>query len=406
MADEQDEWLDRETAELLLRGEPLQDLEGTDPAARDRAARLVAALAALAAAPAPTGEELPGEASALAAFRKVNAERADAAAGTPAALGHGTAGDAFDAGLVRIGPSGGGARRARWSRPLRFGLAAALTVGMVGGVAVAAGTGVLPTPFDGTGPEPAVTVSAAASPGRPSAPPSPLDGVRGGAESGAPSGGPGGDTARDGDGTEDRGADAPDPDGSGERRSNLAASCRKVRAGQQLDAAHRRALKEAAGGASRVGKYCGNLLAGTPTGPGARDGAGHGGSGAAAYEGELRTGTDEGRDGKGNKGKGNSGNNGKGNNGKGANGNGDKGNNGSSSNSNSGSDKGKGGGQGNQDDDGDDGGNGDDEGSGNAPPAHGPHRPHGPHAPSAREPRPQQGAPAYAPRAAYSATTA
>lgn len=37
MADEQDKWLDRETAEFLLRGEPL---EGADPAVRDRAEQI------------------------------------------------------------------------------------------------------------------------------------------------------------------------------------------------------------------------------------------------------------------------------------------------------------------------------------------------------------------------------
>ncbi|MFC1263494.1 hypothetical protein ACFBEZ_32430, partial [Streptomyces sp. CC302I] len=62
MADEQDRWLDRETAEILLRGE---SLEAVDPAARDRAERLAEALGALAAAPAPTSEEMPGEAAAL-----------------------------------------------------------------------------------------------------------------------------------------------------------------------------------------------------------------------------------------------------------------------------------------------------------------------------------------------------
>ncbi|MGW0302786.1 hypothetical protein ACWDYK_39790, partial [Streptomyces anthocyanicus] len=88
MADEQDKWLDRETAEFLLRGEPL---EGADPAVRDRAERLVAALGAL-APPVPAGEELPGEAAALAAFRKVRAEQADASAGVSAAVGHGVVG--------------------------------------------------------------------------------------------------------------------------------------------------------------------------------------------------------------------------------------------------------------------------------------------------------------------------
>ncbi|MEV8122949.1 hypothetical protein AB0P07_02305 [Streptomyces sp. NPDC085944] len=387
MADEQDKWLDRETAELLLRGEPLEGLESTDPATRDRAARLVAALGELSAPPAPTGEELPGEAAALAAFRKVRAERADAAADAPGTLGHGTASGPLDAGFVRIGPRGDGARRARRSRPLRLGLAAALTVGMVGGVAVAAGTGVLPTPFDGSEPEPAATVSAAASPDRPLGPPSPLDGVQGGSRPGAASGTPGGDTARDGGGAEDRDADDRDSDGSDGRRSDLTAACRKVRDGRQLDAAHRRALKEAAGGASRVAKYCGSLLAGTGGGTGGRDGREHGDSAKATHEGELRKdtgddrsgrGDEDDRDGKGDKGKG-----------------GKKG------------DAGQGG-HGNRDDAGDDGGrsghggNGDDDDADTAPPARGPH---GPHAPSAYEPRPQQ-PPAYAPHAAHSATLA
>ncbi len=402
MADEQDKWLDRETAELLLRGEPLEGLESTDPATRYRAARLVAALGELSAPPAPTGEELPGEAAALAAFRKVRAERADAAADAPGTLGHGAAPGPLDAGLVRIGARGDGARRARWSRPLRLGLAAALTVGMVGGVAVAAGTGVLPTPFGGTEPEPAATVSAAASPDRPLAPPSPLDGVRGGSDPGTASGTPGGGTARDG-GAGDRDADDRDPDGSDGRRSDLAASCREIRDGRQLDTAHRRALRDAAGGASRVAKYCGNLLAGTGGGSGGRDGGEQGDSGGATHQGELRKDTGDDRSGQGGKnGKGDKSNN----DGKGSKG--GKGEGGKKGDDGQGGQSGQSG-QGNRDDDGDDGGtganggNGDDDDAGIAPPAHGPHRPHGPHAPSAYEPRPQQ-PPAYAPHAASPVT--
>ncbi|MFD8452575.1 hypothetical protein [Streptomyces coelicoflavus] len=384
MADEQDEWLDRETAELLLRGESLEGLESTGPATRDRAGRLVAVLGALSAPPAPGDGELPGEAAALAAFRKVRAERADASATVSAALGHGAAPGPADVGPVRIGPRGDGPRRMRWNRPLRLGLAAALTVGMVGGVAVAAGTGVLPTPFDGAEPEPAATVSAAASPDRPSAPPSPLEGGRGGTNPGTTPGAPGGDTAREGGGDRDRDTGDRAADGSDGRHPDLAASCRRARAGKQLDAAHRRALKEAAGGASRVVKFCGDLLAAGGTGAGGRDDRGHGGSGGAAYEGELRKGNGDGRgdqddqDDQGGK----NGKNGK-------NGKGDKGGNGE------GGKKGDGGqgGRGNQDDDGDgDGGsgNGDDDDADIAPPSHGHHHPHGPHAPSAHEPRPQR----------------
>ncbi|MEZ7007067.1 hypothetical protein, partial [Streptomyces sp. AD55] len=60
-----------------------------------------------------------------------------------------------DAGLVRLGTPAGRARGSRWGRSVRFGLAAALSAGMVGGVA--AGTGLLPTPFDGPTPDPAAT---------------------------------------------------------------------------------------------------------------------------------------------------------------------------------------------------------------------------------------------------------
>ncbi|MEU1871797.1 MULTISPECIES: hypothetical protein [unclassified Streptomyces] len=367
MADEQDKWLDRETAELLLRGEPL---EGVDPASRDRAGRLLLALDALSAPPPPTGEELPGEAAALAAFRKVRAERADASAKASAALGHGTAPRPADAGLVRIGE---GARRPRRSRPLRLGLAAALTVGMLGGVA-AAGTGVLPTPFDGAEPEPAATVSAAVSPGRPSAPPTPLEGVQGGAVPGTTPGTPDGGTARDGGRAGDRDTDDRDAGGSDGRRKGLTASCRKLRAGKELDTAHRRALKEAAGGASRVVKYCAGLLAGNDGG--GREGGDHGGDAAEpTREGELRrdTGDDDGKSGKSDKG--------------------DKDNKGGKSDKGGKGNGGKKGGHGDQGDDGDDGGDGDDADAAIAPPARDPqhpdrpdrpHRSHGPHGPHAR----------------------
>ena len=73
MADEQYRWLDRDTAERLLRGEPL---DAVDADSRDQADRLTEALEALdalgmqTAEATPAGAELPGEAAALAAFRK------------------------------------------------------------------------------------------------------------------------------------------------------------------------------------------------------------------------------------------------------------------------------------------------------------------------------------------------
>ncbi|MFI0570447.1 hypothetical protein [Streptomyces tendae] len=403
MADEQDKWLDRETAELLLRGEPL---EGVDPASRDRAGRLVVALGALSAPPVPSGEELPGEAAALAAFRKVRAERADGSARAAGALGHGGAPRPLEAGPVRIGRRGESARRPRRSRPLRLGLAAALTVGMIGGVAAAAGTGVLPTPFDRGEPEPAATVSAAASPGRPSAPPSPLEGVQGGAapgsSPGAPDGGASGGTARDRGEAGSPDADDRDAGGPDGRRSSLAASCRKVRAGKELDTAHRRALKEAAGGAARVVKYCGSLLAGTDGG--GRDGGDRGDAAETTRKGELRMATGDGDgDGRDDNG-GKDGKNGKGDkNGKG----GKSGKDGKDKDG-----KGDGGKKNDHGDQGDDGGNGDDDDADSdiAPPARDPHhpdRPHrpGPHTPSADESHPQR-QPTHAPHAPHASSPA
>lgn len=72
MADEQDKWLDRDAAERLLRGEPL---EAVDADTQGRAKRLADVLGALAPEPAPTSAELPGEAVALAAFQRARADR-------------------------------------------------------------------------------------------------------------------------------------------------------------------------------------------------------------------------------------------------------------------------------------------------------------------------------------------
>ncbi|MFC9505304.1 hypothetical protein [Streptomyces sp. NPDC057002] len=268
MADEQYRWLDRETAERLLSGEPLEAVDGAD---RGQAERLARTLGALSASPPLTSEELPGEAAAMAAFRKVRAERADAAAALAAsgATGGQAADEVVDAGLVRIGTSrgsgSGDVRRPRWARPARLALAAVLAVGMVGGIAVAAGTGVL-TPFGGDEPDPGASVSAAVSPPeRPLESPSPSDEVQGGSTpddvpSGPAAGGAGG-TGR-GEAREDA---APKP-GSGERgdrpgdsRRKIASACRDLRDGKRLDADRRRALRDAAGG-TRVWKYCKGVL--------------------------------------------------------------------------------------------------------------------------------------------------
>lgn len=211
MAEEQHEWLDEDAAERLLRGEPVDPVDGQ---ARTEAERLAAALGAVARSARPATGELPGEAAALAAFRGVpRAGRAGERAALPTPgrptghvaqssgpeqrenpgpsdraehlqlpepqgqsgpSGHPELSQAL--GPIRIGPapsttasssaaSGGRTRTPRWSRPVRFGLVASLAGCALGGVAVAAGTGMLLGPFGGhANPLPGSSVSAPASP--------------------------------------------------------------------------------------------------------------------------------------------------------------------------------------------------------------------------------------------------
>ncbi|MFJ7332040.1 hypothetical protein ACIQUU_02125 [Streptomyces sp. NPDC101116] len=255
MADEQYRWLDRETAERLLSGEPLGAVEG---AGREQAEHLAETLGALSATPPLTSDELPGEAAAVAAFRKARAERADAAAARADLGGHGAA-EVADAGLVRIGTPGDRGTRTvrppRRARPVRLVLAAALAVGMAGGVALAAGTGALRAPFGEDEPHPGASVSASVThPERPLASPSPSDAVQGGS---TPDDGPG--RGRD----EQRDDAAAGQDGpkarSGGDRDEIVSACRDLRDGRRPDPDRRRALRDAAGG-PRVWKYCKGVL--------------------------------------------------------------------------------------------------------------------------------------------------
>ncbi|MFG2271992.1 hypothetical protein ACGFNY_19810 [Streptomyces chartreusis] len=265
MADEQYRWLDRETAERLLRGE---SLEAVDAADRDQAERLAKTLEALTAEPPLTSAELPGEGAALAAFRAAREGRDD----TSATVGDGpgrAASEAADVGLVRLGRPARAARRPRWARPVRLGLAAALAVGMVGGIGVAAGTGVLPTPFDRNEPaRPAATVSAPVPTENPLISPSPRTGEEeptpdGGSEPPSASGAPE-DTVEPG------GPPAGDHDSASQDGKNkhdgwwkaVTSYCRDVRDGRPLPVDRRRTLEGAAGSAARVRKYCESVLAG------------------------------------------------------------------------------------------------------------------------------------------------
>ncbi|MEW1779194.1 hypothetical protein [Streptomyces sp. NPDC086777] len=259
MADEQYKWLNRVTAERLLRGE---SLEAVDASARDQAERLADTLGALSAPATPAAAELPGEEAAVAAFRKARESAEDARTTAAAPTGAVTrprrgARDA-DAGLFRIGAGSRSARVPGWARPARLGLAAALTAGMLGGVAVAAGTGVLPTPFEDHHPGPAASVSAAGTPARPQGSQSPeslLGGETRTPSSGAASGRP-----------------SPDPSGKRKNRdtgstgvpvggwSGALTSCRAIRNGKSLGADRRHALEGLAGGRGRVDKFCKAVL--------------------------------------------------------------------------------------------------------------------------------------------------
>ncbi|MFG2475206.1 hypothetical protein [Streptomyces fagopyri] len=295
MADEDYRWLDREAAERLLRGEPL---EAVDADTKERVERLAEALASLVAEPAPRGGELPGEAAALAAFRATRAGR-DAVPGRfvadrdPRAAAH-----SADAGLVRMGAPGPGGHRARWGRPVRFGLAAALAVGMIGGVAVAAGTGVLPTPFRDDRPHPAATVSAAQTPRRPLVSPSPGVSQADGSAvplPGATASGPAGSGSFDDVAGGGSASGQPDSSGAGrparshEWWTRTRSSCRDVLGGKNLEAGRRRVLTDAAGGGGRVKAFCKRVLGRT----GAGSGAGRGGQGDQG-DGQGGSGSDSG----------------------------------------------------------------------------------------------------------------
>ncbi|WP_329272154.1 ATP synthase subunit C [Streptomyces sp. NBC_01451] len=273
-------WLDRAAAERLLSGEPLEtSLESAGPEARDRAELLAKTLGALSVETPPGNAELPGEAAALAAFRKAR-PAPDLSTAAPATAILPASDPDSDMGLVRVGGFGrfgaaprSGARKARWGRPLRLGLGAALAVGMVGSAAMAAGVAVLPNLFGGDEPgRPAATVSAGESRDPMRASPSP-DATRG---KGVPSLRPGSTAG----GSFDKGAAGGDEPGSsptgegqesrsdpalpGDWRSALALSCRDMRSGKKLEAERRRALEKAAKGAEQVPQYCEDTLRDEP----------------------------------------------------------------------------------------------------------------------------------------------
>ncbi|MFJ5076827.1 hypothetical protein ACIP8Z_19765 [Streptomyces sp. NPDC088553] len=297
MADERYQWLDQEAAERLLRGEPV---DAVDDHARSRAERLAGALdaARVPAVPAAARTELPGEAAALAAFREAHAERAAA----PAAANRA---EQAELGRVRLAPVP--AARPRWGRSLRYGLAAAVAAVTVGGVAVAAGTGVLPM----VGPAPASSVTAGESadplvsedPGIRKDPEAPSTEPGGGGDrtpGASPSAGTGttppSTGAPDGHGTDTRGPGTPKPGtsapgtgtgtdagGPGEQtgggdggtggdpsattaRERILRACRAFRSGK-LDATARKGLTSGLRDGETLRRYCDRILGGGTAAP-------------------------------------------------------------------------------------------------------------------------------------------
>ncbi|WP_329282221.1 hypothetical protein [Streptomyces sp. NBC_00691] len=314
MADERYQWLDQEAAERLLRGEPV---EAVDDHARSRAERLAGALdaARLPAVPPAARTELPGEAAALAAFRAAHAERAAARAAAPVAAATVNRAEHAELGRVRLAPVP--ARRPRWGRSLRYGLAAAVAAVTVGGVAVAAGTGVLPM----VGPAPASSVTAGENadplvsedPGIRQDPEAPSTEPGGGGD-GTPGASPSATTppstgSPDGNGTDTQGPGSPRPDrgtpgtgtgtgtaptgpgketggtgtndGTGgdpsmaKSRERVLKACRAFRSGQ-LDATGRKGLTSILRDGETLRRYCDRILGGGTAAP--EDGGSDGGS--------------------------------------------------------------------------------------------------------------------------------
>lgn len=282
MADEQYTWLNRVTADRLLRGE---SLEAVDASARDQAERLAGALGALSARVAPATAELPGEEAALAAFRKARESAEDA--GTAGAAQSGGRGPDADAGLFRIAAGARPPRVPSRLRPARLGLAAALTAGMLGGIAVAAGTGVLPTPFDDNRPGPAASVSAAGTPARPQGSQSPeslLGGETGTPSSDAASGGSGQSSPGSSGRPTNRDTGSPGLPVGG--WTGALTSCRAIQDGKSLGAERKRALEGLAGGAGRVNRFCRAVLGTGLNGKGESSGDDKGGDNGQGGQGD------------------------------------------------------------------------------------------------------------------------
>ena len=190
MADERDAWLDKDAAERLLRGEPV---EVADERVRARTERLGYALRDIAAVTYENQAELPGEEAALAAFRRARVARrgVDGASGSVYEGAYASERDGSHAtmhtygtyesggaritgtgtgawnplGTVRITPLASPEGPGRSGRPARRGLVTAVAGCALGGIAIVVGAGLLPALLGGgPHPVPADSVSTATSP--------------------------------------------------------------------------------------------------------------------------------------------------------------------------------------------------------------------------------------------------
>ncbi|QHC25800.1 hypothetical protein [Streptomyces sp. GS7] len=287
-------WLDKDAAERLLRGEPVSSRDG------DGARELEQLLKAAAAVESglPESAALPGEEAALAAFRQAR-HGAGAASRDAAAPGR--------LPTLRGERAAGAGERTRLARPFRRGFAVALAACAIGGIAVAAGTGVLPTPFRGGEPEPGASVSAAESP-------SPLDGGQptqsGGETSRTPGGTPGDRTTTPGPTPTPGGSpgssqspaapgtggilggvlgdDGKDLPGGGDKKKLLLGLCTDYESGRRgdIDRDTLKRLESKAGGPDKVHAFCRQYLAQGQSGGGSGDNDGLGGGGGRSGGGQ------------------------------------------------------------------------------------------------------------------------
>ncbi|MCG5121017.1 hypothetical protein ACFXGD_18175 [Streptomyces albidoflavus] len=251
MADEHHGWPTEDATERLLRGEHSGPADA--PPDPPEAAALRAAFATL-TAPGPAEQAAAREEEAVAAFRTAHRETG--------------------AGVVRLGRPA--PAPSRWGRPVRFGLAVALGGFMIGGVAMAAGAGVLPSPFRGTeNPAPAASVSADSSspevlvspepdPSEPASPTPP--------DSPAPPASSPGEPTPEEDETDPPRSGTPTPErsphpgrtpsrgGGWDWEERTETACRAYEDGT-MDAEHRRRLERLAkGGPGAIERFCRGVL--------------------------------------------------------------------------------------------------------------------------------------------------